>query len=72
MTENKNPNQGIIGTFLTGTLGIVTVFILVITLSPFIPWVIIFVACFYLGWMIASPRLRKKNEEASHQVKDDE
>lgn len=71
MTQNDRP-QSVLGTFLSGTLGIVSIFFLALTIIPFAPILVFIASIIYLAWIFISPVLKKQNQEASLKIKDEQ
>lgn len=72
MTNNAPRSQGVLGTFLTGSLGLITGVILLFLVSGAIPWIILIASILWLVYIFVSPYLRKKTEEAASLVEDDD
>lgn len=69
--DNKQ-NQSILGTFLSGSLGIITIFFLALIIIPFAPLIVFIGAVIYLVWIFISPILKKQTQEISNQTSDDD
>ena len=72
MNNQQHRNQGIIGTFLTGALAIITGFILFTYLPIVLPWFAIIGLTAWVLYAIFAPGLRKETQKMSEQVKDDD
>ena len=65
-------NNSLIGTFITGVVGIVGFAALIYLAAPIIPYILIALAILSAIYLILAPKMRKATEEASQQIQDDE
>ena len=72
MDYQPHRNQGVLGTFLTGALAIITGFILLTYVPMVLPWFAIIFVTLWIIYVIVAPHMRKETQRMAEQVKDDD